>query len=215
MSAHCCHERTPDFTGNDPVFRRVLVLVILINALMFILEMGAGHFAASQALLADALDFFADSVTYGLSLAVIGMAATIRARAALAKAISLLVMGLYVMGTTIYEVFILETPEAFVMGGVAVLALAANLLSVLLLYRWRNGDANIRSVWLCSRNDAIGNVAVMIAAFGVFGTGTAWPDLIVAAIMAGLFLQSSIRILKQARAELSHPLHHRQDHHHP
>lgn len=203
MSDHCHHHEIT-FTGNDPVFRQALILVIMINAGMFFLEIGAGHWASSQALLADALDFFADALTYGLSLAVIGMSLAVRTRAARIKAFSLVLMGAYVLLSTVYQVFILAVPEAFVMGSVAIAALTANILSVALLYRWRDGDANIRSVWLCSRNDALGNIAVFAAALGVFGTGTAWPDLIVATIMAGLFLQSSMRIFRQARREMAH-----------
>lgn len=206
MSAHChshSHSFESDlFSGNNPVFRRALILVILINALMFFLEVGAGYFAASQALLADSLDFLADTLTYSLSLGAIGFSLIVRARVALFKALSLVLMGSYVMITTIHQIFILEVPQAGLMGGVGILALIANMLSVLLLYRWRNGESNIRSVWLCSRNDALGNIAVILAAFGVFGTGTAWPDLIVAGIMSSLFLSSAVRIFLQARSEI-------------
>ena len=200
MSAACGHSH--DFDGADPAFRRILVIVAVINFLMFGIEIVAGGIAGSQALKADALDFFADGVTYTISLVVIGMSLETRAKAAMAKGISLLLMGLWVAGTTIYNLFILQVPQAHLMGGIGAMALVANVISVLLLMKWRNGDANVRSVWLCSRNDAISNIAVMIAALGVFGTGTAWPDLIVAAIMSGLFLSSSVQILKQASREL-------------
>lgn len=203
MGAHCCHNE-PEFDGSDPKFRRALVIVIAINAAMFFVEMIAGHLAHSQALQADALDFFADSVTYGISLFVIGMSLRVRSLAALGKGASLFLMALWVMGSTIYKVMQPSLPEAEVMGVIGFMALIANLVSVLLLMKWREGDANIRSVWLCSRNDAIGNVIVMAAALGVFGTGTAWPDLIVAAIMAGLFLSSSWQILRQSLKEYSH-----------
>jgi Co/Zn/Cd efflux system component len=176
--------------------------VIAINAAMFLVEMGAGAIAGSQALQADALDFLGDAVTYGISLAVIGASIGVRARAALLKGLSLTVMGLWVFGATAYHVFVLGIPRAEVMGVIGVLALAANAASVLILLRYKDGDANVRSVWLCSRNDAIGNVAVMIAALGVWGTATRWPDLIVAGIMAGLFLYSSAQIVRQAMAEL-------------
>ncbi len=165
--------------------------------------MMAGHISGSQALMADALDFFADGITYTISLIVIGMALRVRSIAAMAKGISLLLMGLWVMGSTIYDVFFLVTPKAEIMGVIGFLALIANLASVLILMSWRDGDANIRSVWLCSRNDAIGNVAVMLAAVGVFGTGTGWPDLIVAGIMASLFINSSIKIIRQSRQEMN------------
>ena len=168
---------------------------------MFLGEMIAGQLAGSQALKADALDFLADTVTYGLSLAVIGASLRTRATAALAKGVSLSLMALWVFGSTIYQTFILGLPTAEIMGVVGVLALAANLASVLLLRPYKDGDANVRSVWLCSRNDAIGNVIVMVAALAVWGTTTAWPDLLVAAIIAGIFLISSVQILKQAWTE--------------
>jgi Co/Zn/Cd efflux system component len=185
----------------DPRYRRILWTVIAINGAMFLTEMIAGHLARSQALQADALDFLADTVTYGLSLAVIGASLKTRATAALLKGMSLSVMAVWVLGSTIYHAFVLGLPRAELMGGIGVLALGANLGSVLLLMRYKDGDANVRSVWLCSRNDAIGNVVVMIAALAVWGTGTAWPDLAVAALMAGIFLTSSLQILSGALAE--------------
>lgn len=201
MSIECCGGHDHVFTGLDPKYKRALIIVTIINAVMFVVEMVAGHIAKSQALQADALDFLADSVTYAISFAVIGMSVRTRTKAALGKALSLFLMGLWVMGSTVYAVMFQRLPEAEVMGGIALLACAANVVSVLMLMKWRNGDANIRSVWLCSRNDAIGNLIVVLAAIGVFGTGSAWPDLIVAGIMAGLFLTSSFQILRQSLAE--------------
>jgi Co/Zn/Cd efflux system component len=203
MSGACNHRPAP-FDGLTADYRRRLVAVIVINAVMFVVEMTAGQLAGSQALQADALDFFADSVTYGASLFVIGMALRTRSMVALAKGASLALMGLWVLGSTIYRVFILGVPSAEIMGVIGFLALLANVASVLILMRHKDGDANVRSVWLCSRNDAIGNIAVMIAALGVWGSATAWPDLVVAAIMAGLFLTSSVKILRQAWLEFSH-----------
>ncbi|MBT9368661.1 cation transporter [Rhizobium sp. CSW-27] len=200
MSAGCCDHKA-SFEGLSPAYKRRLWAVILINATMFVVEMTAGQMARSQALQADALDFFADAVTYGISLAVIGASLKVRSLAAAAKGISLLLMGLFVFGATLYRVFVAGVPEAPVMGLIGLLALLANLASVLLLVRYKDGDANVRSVWLCSRNDAIGNVIVMIAALGVWGTSTAWPDLAVATVMAGLFLTSAVQILSQSRAE--------------
>jgi Co/Zn/Cd efflux system component len=142
-----------------------------------------------------------DTVTYGLSLAVIGTSLQTRATAALFKGLSLSLMAFWVLGSTVYHTMILGLPSAELMSGIAVLALAANLASVLMLIRYKDGDANVRSFWLCSRNDAIGNVVVMIAAAGVWGTGTAWPDLGIAALMAGIFLTSSAQILRQAWVE--------------
>lgn len=200
MSGQCCsHE--PAFDGMSTGFRRALWVVIALNAGMFVVEMGAGALAGSRALQADALDFLGDTATYAISLAVIGRSLRVRSTAALFKGVSLAAMGIWVFAATAYQVFVLGVPRAEVMGIVGFLALAANLASVLVLMRYREGDANVRSVWLCSRNDAIGNVAVMGAAAGVFVTQTAWPDLIVAAMMAGLFLWSSLQIVRQALAE--------------
>ena len=205
MSAGCSHHE-PKFDGASKGFRRALWVVIGINASMFIVEMAAGSLAGSQALKADALDFFGDSLTYGISLFVLGMSLRVRATAALLKGFSLALMGLWVFGSTAYQVLVLGLPSAPVMGAVGVLALIANLASVVVLMRYKDGDANVRSVWLCSRNDAIGNVAVMLAAGGVFVTGTAWPDLAVAGLMAGLFLWSSAQIVAQGLRERRHAL---------
>jgi cation diffusion facilitator family transporter len=201
MGADCCGSGAT-FEGLSADYRRRLWAVIAINATMFLVEMGAGALAGSQALQADALDFLGDSLTYGISLAVIGAAVRVRAWAAFAKGVSLTLMGLWVFGSTAYHFLILGVPKAEIMGIVGFLALGANVASVLILARYKDGDANVRSVWLCSRNDAIGNVAVMIAALGVWGTATKWPDLIVAAVMAGLFLWSSAQILRQSVQEL-------------
>ena len=201
----CCSGRVPVFDGVDPRYKRVLWTVISINGVMFVTEMLAGHVAGSQALKADALDFLADTITYGLSLAVIGASIKTRAVAALSKGLSLSAMSLWVFGSTLYQTLVLGIPRAELMGAIGLLALAANLASVLLLMRYKDGDANVRSVWLCSRNDAIGNVVVMIAALAVFGTESAWPDLAVAGVMAGIFLTSSVQILKQAWTEYRGP----------
>ncbi len=201
MGADCCgHQGT--FEGLSVDYRRRLWLVIAINAAMFFVEMGAGALAGSQALQADALDFLGDAATYGISLAVIGASIQVRARAAMLKGLSLAAMALWVLGSTAYHVLVLGIPRAEVMGAIGILALAANAASVLILLRYKDGDANVRSVWLCSRNDAIGNVAVMAAPLGVWGTATKWPDLLVAAIMAALFLTSSIQILRQSFREM-------------
>jgi len=205
--AGCCGYDTK-FEGLSAGYKRRLWLVIALNATMFVVEMTAGHLAKSQALQADALDFLGDALTYGISLAVIGASIQVRTNAALAKGISLLLMGLWVFGSTVYRIFYVGVPEAQIMGGIGLLALLTNLASVLLLVRYKDGDANVRSVWLCSRNDAIGNVAVMFAALGVWGTSSGWPDLVVAMIMAGLFLSSAFQIIRQAlaerRADLTH-----------
>lgn len=199
MGANCCDGG--DFDGATVGYRRRLWIVIGINAAMFVVEAVASHLSGSRALLADALDFIGDAATYGISLAVIGMSLRVRATAALVKGISLGLMGLWVLGSTVWAAFQQTVPEPATMGAIGLLALAANLTSVLLLITYREGDANVRSVWLCSRNDAIGNVAVMFAALGVWGSATAWPDLLVAAFMAGLFLWSSLQIVRQSLSE--------------
>lgn len=189
------------FDGQSAAYRRALWIVIVINATMAMVEMTGGLIGQSVALQADALDFIGDAATYGLSLAVIGRSLKVRSMAAIIKGLSLLLLGLWVLGSTIYRVFVLQLPDPIVMGAIGVLALAANMVSVLILLRFRDGDANVRSVWLCSRNDAIGNFAVVLAATGVFATQTGWPDVVIAGGMAALFLCSATGILRQARRE--------------
>ncbi len=202
-SAGCgCQAVTATFTGEDPRYRAALLAVVAINAAMFLVETLAGRLAGSRALEADALDFLGDSLTYGLTLWAVARSPRTRAEVALVKGASLSLMGFWVLGATLWSVLVLGVPRAEVMGGIGLVALAANLGSVLLLMRWREGDANVRSVWLCSRNDAIGNLAVIAAAGAVAASGSAWPDLLVATVMAALFLHSSTRILWQARSEL-------------
>ena len=203
MSDACCAAEKR-FDGASPRYRRALFAVIAINAVMCFVEFGAGIHAQSQALQADALDFLADTLTYSLSLYVIGSGATLRASAAMGKALLLLLTGAWVLGSTGYRAFSGAAPDAQVMGMIGTLALVANLASVALLLRYRDGDANVRSVWLCSRNDAIGNVAVLCAAAGVWGTSTLWPDLLVAAGMASLFVAGAVSIFRQALRELLH-----------
>ena len=195
----CCE--TPKFDGLSAGFKRALWIIIAINGTMFVVEMIAGFAAGSKALQADALDFLGDAATYCLTLAVVGMPLRTRALAAMVKGLSMIGLGLWIFGSTLYQVLILDVPSADVMGAVGFLALAANLFSVVILLKFREGDANVRSVWLCSRNDAIGNVAVMVAALAVWLTNSAWPDLVAAALMAVLFICSAIRIIAQAADE--------------
>jgi Co/Zn/Cd efflux system component len=201
MPGCCEHGGGAVFEGMSRDYRRRLWIVIGLNEAMFAIEMAAGHLAGSLALQADALDFLGDTLTYGISLAVIGASVAVRSAAAIAKGASLALMALFVLGSAIHRVFVLGVPQAEVMGAVGFLALAANLASVALLLPYSQGDANVRSVWLCSRNDAIGNVAVMLAALGVWGSASGWPDLAVAAAMAALFLSSSVQIVAQALRE--------------
>ena len=191
-----------EFDGASPAFKRALWAVIAINGVMFFVEMTAGQVGHSVALQADALDFFGDTFTYALSLFVIGMSVRRRASAALFKGVTLLGMGAFILGTATYRVFYAAEPEPFIMSGVGLLALAANVASVLILLNFRNGDSNVRSVWLCSRNDAVGNVAVVAAGGLVAITGSRWPDLAVAMIMAGLFTWSAVQILRQSLREI-------------
>lgn len=190
------------FDGISAHYKMILWIAIGINAVMFLIEYAAGAFARSMALQADALDFLGDTLTYGITLLAIGHALRWRAYAAIFKGTTLLLMGLWVLGSTLYRVAILGVPNELIMGSVAALALAANAASIVLLLRYRDGDANVRSVWLCSRNDAIGNVAVIIAAVVVQQLQSAWPDLLVAFLMALLFLHSAYLIIRQARSEM-------------
>ncbi|NEX91147.1 cation transporter [Caulobacter sp. 17J65-9] len=198
----CCGGPAPVFDGTSRAFRGVLWLVVGMNAAMFAVEAVAGQLAGSMALQADALDFAGDTATYGLTLLAIGRALQFRAKAALFKGVTLAVMGIYVLGASLWRTFVEGAPEAVTMGVVGAMALAVNVAAAVMLARWRDGDANVRSVWLCSRNDAIGNVAVLAAAGVVAWTGTKWADLAVATVMAGLFLQSAVLITRQASDEL-------------
>lgn len=204
MSTHCCRPQVPVVRRmkNLPRYRRILWTALLVNAAMFLVEVVAGWRSGSLALVADAVDFAGDALNYGVSLAVLAAALAWRARAALLKAVSMIGFGLYVLGAAVWAVWNGDPPEAITTDSVAIVALLANLAVASLLYAFREGDANMRSVWLCSRNDAIGNLAVLIAAVGVFGTGTAWPDLLVATLMATLALHGGWTILRQAREEL-------------
>ena len=186
----------------SPAYRRILWVALVVNLAMFFIEVGAGFAAQSVSLLADSLDFLGDAGNYGISLFVLGMAIRWRARASLVKAASMGVFGLWVAITTVNHALAGTVPAAPVMGLVGALALAANFGVALLLYRWREGDSNMRSVWICTRNDAIGNVAVLVGAAGVFGSGTGWPDYVVAAIMSGLALIGAFQVTRHAVAEL-------------
>jgi Co/Zn/Cd efflux system component len=185
------------------MWRPVLWIALAINAGMFLTEVVAGLMAGSVSLQADALDFLGDTLNYGISLTVVGMALSWRARAALFKGATMGAFGLWVLGITAWQSLYGSVPHAGVMGIVGILALLANGGVALMLYRFRTGDSNMRSVWVCSRNDAIGNVAVLLAALGVFGTGTMWPDVIVGSVMAALALQGSRTIIRHAASDLN------------
>jgi Co/Zn/Cd efflux system component len=187
---------------DGPTWRRALWIALAVNAGMFLAEIIAGVAAGSASLQADALDFLGDAANYAISLSVAGMALAWRARAALLKGTSLGLLGLWVIGSTGWHAYAGTLPSATVMGVIGVLALLSNAAVALMLYRFRGGDANMHSVWICSRNDAVGNVAVLLAALGVFGTGTGWPDIVVAGIMATLGISGGIQIVRQALEEL-------------
>lgn len=199
MACSCSHEPAPPKPNSK--FRTALWIALLINLTLFGVELIGGAYAHSSALWADALDFFGDAVNYGISLAVIGASLYWRATVALIKGLTMAVFGLVVIGKVIYAFMQGIPPEAITMGIIGVLALIANVVTAIILYAFRDGDANMKSVWLCSRNDAIGNVAVIFAAVGVFGTGSLWPDVIVAFIMASLGLSAGYHVVKQALQE--------------
>lgn len=202
MSAHCCHAETPAETPIPPSYRRALWIALVVNFGMFLVEMIGGWGAGSASLLADAVDFFGDAANYALSLYALLLGSIWRSRTALLKGLSMGAYGGYVLAQAAWNGWQGVLPEATTMTAIGSLALVANVSVAALLYAYRGGDANMRSVWLCSRNDAIGNLAILLAAAGVFGTGSGWPDLLVAVVMAGLGLSAAQQVVRQARAEL-------------
>lgn len=203
MSACCtgsCHSDKPPI---DPRYRRALWIALVINVLMFGVELVGSFKAGSVSLLADAVDFFGDAGNYALSLFVLGLAPIWRSRTALIKGITMGGYGLFVLGRAAWSAATGTMPEPATMGMIGFLALLANGSVALLLYAHRNGDANMRSVWLCTRNDAIGNLAVMLAAFGVFGTGSSWPDIGVAVVMGLLGVAAARSVIAHSRSELT------------
>jgi Co/Zn/Cd efflux system component len=208
MADSCC---APPRLNLDPHqgnsgYRRILWTVLAINLAMFLVEIGAGLAAGSASLQADALDFFGDAANYAISLVVVGMALPYRASAALAKGATMGLFGLWIIGTVVWHAMHGTLPSALTMGAVGIAALVANAASFGLLWAYRGGDANMRSAWICTRNDVLGNFAVLLAAIGVFGTGTGWPDITVAAIMATLALQGAAVVIRQSLAELRQPV---------
>jgi Co/Zn/Cd efflux system component len=202
--AACSHDACAHGGGAaDASFRRVLWTALAVNAAMFVVEVVAGWIANSVSLEADALDFFGDAANYAITLVVLPLGALARARAALVKAASMGAFAFWVLGDTAHHLIAGLPPQPFVMGPVALAALAANLSVAVMLYRHRNGDSNRESVWLCSRNDAIGNIAVFAAAGGVFATGSPWPDILVAAVITSLNIAAAAKVVRQARGELA------------
>lgn len=202
MSGCCDHVDIDRTALHVKSFRRVLWTVLVINGIMFIVEFTSAFFANSVSLQADALDFLGDTVTYAITLMALGYPLKVRARVAMFKGISLALLGLWVFGQMLYYLARGQIPSFEIMGMMGIIAFLANLFCAVLLYRFRVGDSNMQSVWLCSRNDAIGNLAIIVAASGVFVTGAGWPDFLVATIIATLCITASIRIIRLARLEL-------------
>jgi Co/Zn/Cd efflux system component len=206
MADHCCAPPPLklDLHRGNNAHRRVLWAALAINGAMFLVEIGAGVAAGSASVQADALDFLGDAANYSISLSVIGMALRYRATAAMVKGLTMGAFGLWIIGTVVWHALHGTLPSAVTMGAVGITALIANGASFTLLWAHRQGDANMRSAWICTRNDVLGNLAVLLAAVGVLGTGTGWPDIIVAAIMATLALQGSASVARYALTELRH-----------
>lgn len=202
MAKECCDNGCNSNQLLTPRYRKILWIALVVNFAMFLVEVFSGFNAHSVSLMADAIDFFGDAMNYGISLAVLSMSLMWRARAALFKGLTMGAFGLFVLASAVWSLMHGKVPEPYTMGIIAMLALIANVSVAILLYAYREGDANMQSVWLCSRNDAIGNVAVMLAALGVFGSGSAWPDLVVATIMASLGISAATQVIKKAQAEM-------------
>jgi Co/Zn/Cd efflux system component len=198
----CCKTLNGEH-GWDCRYLQILWIILLVNAGMFVVEIASGIYSGSQSLLADALDFFGDAANYGISLYVLNRSVNWRAKASIIKGSTMGLFGLWILGSTVYKALTTGAPQAEVMGLIGLLALIANVFSAMLLYKYRMGDSNRESVWICSRNDAIGNIAVVLAAGGVFITGTKWPDLLVAIVIAGLALNGAWKIITKAKYELA------------
>ena len=200
-----CSGCPSDRLDNDEptaLFRRVLWFALIANFTMFLVEIVASRLGDSMSLQADALDFLGDSANYAISLFVVGMALTARAKASLFKGATMALFGAWVVGSAVYRAIAGSAPDPSTMGSVAVAALIVNVTVAALLYRFRNGDSNKQSIWLCSRNDTIGNIAVMFAAAGVFASGSRWPDLLVAVIIAALNISAAVHVARLAHAEI-------------
>ncbi|HZV99030.1 MAG TPA: cation transporter [Methylophilaceae bacterium] len=202
MADDCCNDGCSANKAPSIRFKKVLWAALAINLVMFAVEVAGGISSGSVSLMADAMDFLGDAANYVISLVVLPLGIVWRARAALIKGTTMGLFGVFVLGSALWSFMQGGVPHAYTMGIIAVMALIANISVAFMLYAFREGDANMRSVWLCSRNDAIANIAVLLAAVGVFGIGSAWPDLLVAVIIAGLGLSSGLHVLKQAILEI-------------
>lgn len=203
MSASCNDQSCDEPLDISKPYRKILWICLFANAVMFIVQIIASQVAHSVSLLANSLDFFSDAANYGISLFVLGKNIRMKAYASIFKGISLGLIGVWTAFEILHHSMAQALPEPLIMTYVSIVALAVNIGCAVLLFKYRTGDSNMRSVWLCSRNDALGNIAVMFAAAGVFALSTIWPDIIVAAILAWLALSAAWQILKHARQELS------------
>lgn len=203
MAKDCCDSGCNNNQLLTPKYRKILWIALIINFMMFLVELLYGFNVNSVSLMADAIDFFGDAMNYGISLAVLPMSLMWRARAAVFKGLTMGAFGLFILASAVWSLTHGKMPEPYTMGVIGMLALVANVSVAIMLYAYREGDANMQSVWLCSRNDAIGNLAVIVAALGVLGSGSAWPDLIVAVIMASLAVSAATQVIKRARAEMT------------
>jgi len=202
MPGDCCNHCDDQASLRQVGYRRILWVALAINFVMFAVEVSSGLRGGSASLLADSLDFLGDAANYGISLFVLGMGLSTRALASRLKGLSMFAFGVWVLGLAAWHLYTGRVPSVPTMGIVGTCALVANGLVAALLFRFKDGDSNMRSVWLCTRNDVLGNIAVLFAALGVFGTGSAWPDLFVAAVMSMLALTSAVQVLRLSNAEL-------------
>lgn len=207
MGAHCCNHDNLNVSENNKNFKRVLWIALVLNFAMFIVEIVYGVLSHSLSLRADAIDFLGDGVNYFATLFVLNSHIATKAKVSIAKALFMLGFGLWVLIEAFMRFNSAELPDSFTMSWVGFLALFVNALVAFLLFKFRDGDSNMQSVWLCSRNDAVGNLAVILASAGVYWWGTQWPDLIVATFMALLALSASAQVIKAARNELVHGHH--------
>lgn len=203
VSGDCgCHGDQERMSA-DPAYRRALWIVVFLNVAFGLFELAGGFIAGSQALKADSLDFLGDGSITFVGLLALAWTQTARAKIALVQGIFLALLGLGVLATAAWRALNAMPPEAELMGGIGVAALTVNVIAALVLARFRDrGDANARAIWLFSRNDALANLAVIVAAALVYALDSAWPDILVAAAIAALFLGSAKEIIRDAKTQL-------------
>jgi Co/Zn/Cd efflux system component len=200
--ADCCNDKTCEIDALRSRQSSTLKLVLGINAVMFVIELTAGLASSSVSLIADSLDMLGDALVYGFSIYVVARGARMKAVAALFKGGIMAAFGLFVLGQAIYRMVLPQVPVFEAIGAIGFLALAANSLCLVLLWRHRADDINMSSVWLCSRNDIIANISVLFAALGVWLTRSGWPDILVGLALAALFLRSALFVVRRGISEL-------------